>query len=210
MIAGCEGTLMQSDPNPASSSKLPPVPPVYHRIDVLPKVIRTEHIPPYALFATHKCIKWRIEWGYFLPSYNQLLIPSVFSVIDNSINSIDYLNSSSPALTRKTTMSLYYGSKVEGSRNMVELDHVFGAVGMDIPNFKKGNLSDQTVQYMVTERPKLFELYWPQDVASSSEMVYQAGDFIHFWLSETNRYGGIKIVSMSPRTIEVYLALPNP
>ena len=66
---------------------------------------------------------------------------------------------------------------------------------------------------LVQNRPKLFVNNWPG--GGENEVDYQEGDFIHFQLSNTSLsvaelYGGIRIVSMSPRIVEVYLALPNP
>ncbi|WP_232325938.1 hypothetical protein [Spirosoma montaniterrae] len=59
----------------------------------------------------------------------------------------------------------------------------------------------------MTERPDKFETYWVDN--SNEPPVYQQGDLFLFKLTEQHLYGGIRIVSMTPRIIEVYLAVPN-
>lgn len=72
-------------------------------------------------------------------------------------------------------------------------------------------LSDEPLDniiYWVTERPSLFETLWPGFGAATEEVDYSEGDFIQFALF-SGHYGGIRIVSMTPRIIEIYLAVPN-
>ena len=61
-----------------------------------------------------------------------------------------------------------------------------------------------------TERPSLFETNWPGTCATDLE--YAEGNIFQFMLTEgdVDRFGGIRVVSVTPRIIEVYLAVPNP
>jgi hypothetical protein len=96
---------------------------------------------------------------------------------------------------------------VEASAGMWENLDYADVSEMEVPFFV---LSDQPLDNIidwVTERPDLFELHWPG--GGTNDLSYSEGDFIQFWLSDAGLYGGIRIVKMSPRIIEVYLAVPN-
>jgi hypothetical protein len=63
---------------------------------------------------------------------------------------------------------------------------------------------------MATERPELFEIYYDDDQNTFWESEYEAGDFFLFKvMSEVPTFGGVRIVSESPRIIEVFYAVPN-
>jgi len=172
-----------------------------------PEIIKREFIPPYRLFAHTKCLAWRFTWPDYANSADVDKIPTVFGT-SGTLNSFDYLNSVDPQNTYKTVFSLFYDDKVEASASMWEvLDYADVSEGMEVPFFA---LSEQPLDKIidwVTERPDLFELHWPG--SSENELSYGDGDFIQYWLSDANLYGGIRIVSMEPRIIEVYLAVPN-
>jgi len=78
---------------------------------------------------------------------------------------------------------------------------------METVRFAKVDKSVSTIKYWVEERPDQFENYWPG--SSDVELEYESGDFFMFELTDQKLYGGIRIVSMSPRIVEVYLAVLN-
>ncbi len=178
-----------------------------------PKIIEREYIPSYEFFAYTKCLTWRIEWPEYDGSYDINQIPTVLSRHTGVLNSFNFLNNNSAQQTYNGTFSLYFENKVESANTMWnELDHSFGA-GNNMEGIYFAH-SDQTLDNIkdwVTKRPSLFESYWPG--SSDNELEYQEGDFIQFKLDNTlesqQLFGGIRIVSMTPRIIEVYLAVPN-
>lgn len=181
-----------------------------------PEITYQEFIPAYEPFSHTKCKTWRIEWPWYDSDYDFNLIPGVLSMKTGDLNSFNLLNSQDPDNTFNSTISLFYGNRVEGTRGMWnELDHTFGTTGyddMDWVQFIKGNVSVDGLQNMVENRPSLFETYWP-GAGAADEMDYQEGDFIYLKLwnpeADTLAYGGVRIVSMQPRIIEVYLAVDN-
>lgn len=108
-----------------------------------PEIIEQVFYPGYDLFAEYKCKTWRITWPWIDSDYNDELIPTVLSVNSGNLNSIAYLNNNSPALTHNSTMSLYYGQRVQSANDMWwELDHSFDENGsLDMESaFRKGKL----------------------------------------------------------------------
>ena len=173
-----------------------------------PTIIEREFIPPYDFFSETKCFAWRITWPAYDGSADEDKIPTVFATVNGALNSFDYLNSVDPQNTYKTDFSLFYDDKVEASASMWEvLDYADVSEGMEVPYFALSEQPLDNIIDWVTERPDLFELHWPG--SSENELDYNEGDFIQYWLSDANLYGGIRIVSMEPRIIEVYLAVPN-
>lgn len=177
-----------------------------------PKVIFKELIPPYDLFASKKTLAWRIEWPWYDSDYDFNLIPGVLSVKTGELNSFSYLNNAEPQKTFDATLSLYYGNKVEGVISMwYELDYTFDTPGDDAiedVQFAPGTISAKIAQHWAEERPTQFEHHFPAG-PTVDQLNYGEGDFIHFRIPDRNLYGGIRIVSMMPRIIEVYLAVDN-
>lgn len=172
-----------------------------------PDIIEREFIPSYPMFDDTKCLAWRITWPSYNASADDTKIPTVFATMNGALNSFNYLNNVSAANTHKTDFSLYYENKVNGSATMwAELDYADGAL-MEVPSFALSNQPLENIIDWVTERPDLFEFHWPG--GGTPDLSYNEGDFIQFWFSKSGLYGGIRIVSMSPRIIEVYLAVPN-
>jgi hypothetical protein len=179
-----------------------------------PEIIEQEYIPSYDLFAHTKCLAWRITWPEYAGNYDTDLIPTVFSRQTGLVNSFNFLNNTSAQNTYKGNFSLYYGNKVESANTMwTELDYSFGAGGnMETAYFAHSDMPLKNIMDWVMERPSLFKSYWPG--SSDNELDYEEGDFIQFKLAVSNNdndslYGGIRIVSMTPRIVEVYLAVPN-
>jgi hypothetical protein len=171
-----------------------------------PDIIAREFIPPYEFFSDTKCLAWRIAWPDYENSADDDKIPTVFGT-NGALNSFDYLNSVDPGNTHSKVFSLYYNNKVEAASLLwAELDHT-DAVLMEAPYFVLSDQSLDNIKDWVTERPGLFKNHWPG--GGTNDLDYGEGDFIQFYLGDAELYGGIRIVSMTPRIIEVYLAVPN-
>lgn len=177
-----------------------------------PEIIEREYIPSNDLFNHTKCLAWRITWPAYDASVDPEKIPTVFSKETGFVNSIHFLNNTSPGNTYKCNFSLYYGNKVESANTMwTELIYSFEAGSNMVSTYlAESDLTLDDIKYMVMERPKLFQNYWSGE-AVDDNIDYEEGDIIQYKLDvgEIDLYGGIRIVSMTPRIIEVYLAVPN-
>lgn len=173
-----------------------------------PEIIEKEFIPPNSMFDYMKCLAWRVEWPDYAESADGNKIPTVFGK-NGALNSFYYLNNVDPQNTYNGLFSIYYDDKVVSASNLWdELDYTFNAPlgSMESLTFAKLDLTLDVIKVWVMERPQLFEQNWPG--STDQELEYSAGDFFIFKYDEAN-YGGIRIVSMSPRIVEVYLAVPN-
>jgi hypothetical protein len=172
-----------------------------------PTILKKIFIPPYKDFAHKKCIAWRITWPSYAASADVNKIPTVFATANGALNSFDYLNSVDPENTLKSVFSLYYDNKVETSAIMwEELDYA-DAGHMEGAKFVLSVHPLDHIIDWVTERPDLFSQHWPG--GGEEDLSYDEGDIIQFRLADAQLYGGIRIVQMDPRIIEVYLAVPN-
>ncbi|MGM9510458.1 hypothetical protein ACS5NO_22180 [Larkinella sp. GY13] len=180
-----------------------------------PTITRKTFIPDYDLWAHTKCHTWRIEWPNYPAGTDPNKIPTVFTLSNGALNSFDYLNAQSASNTYKTHFNLYHNAQLEMSSTLWdELIYSFnGSDQMEITWFNKTDISVKSLEHWVKERPALFENNWVDN--SQEPPVYQQGDVFLFKVMNLsspmipNRYGGIRIVSMTPRIIEVYLAVPN-
>ncbi|RIV19952.1 hypothetical protein DYU11_23845 [Fibrisoma montanum] len=180
-----------------------------------PTITRQTFIPEYSLYAHTKCHTWRIEWPIYPASTDPNKIPTVFTLSNGALNSFDFLNGQPASTTYKTHFNLYHNDKLEMSSTLWdELIHTFESGSqMETTWFNKVNISVKGLENMVKNRPGLFETNWVDN--NQEPPVYQQGDVFLFKVMNLtdptipNRYGGIRIVSMSPRIIEVYLAVPN-
>ena len=172
-----------------------------------PEIIKRTYTPTHRPWAGTRCRAWRITWPVYGGSVSAEKIASVFTTPSGALNSFDYLNSVSPQNTYNTKFSLYHDSKVECTFGMWdELPYALDG-GMETVFFAKTDQPLDIVQHWVEDRPSQFEAYWPG--GSDMELDYEEGDIILFKQVDSNRYGGIRIVSMTPRIIEVYFAEPN-
>lgn len=174
-----------------------------------PTIIEREYIPPYSKFDYMKCLAWRIEWPEYAGSADVDKIPTVFSQ-NGALNSFYYLNNNSAQTTYNTKFSIYYDNRIVSSNLLWdELDHTFFAPSesMELVRFAKKDVTLDVIEHWVTYRPQLFESNW--NGADGDDIAYSEGDFFIFNLTEQMLYGGVRIVSQSPRIIEVYLAVPN-
>lgn len=173
-----------------------------------PEIIEREYVPPYDLFSEYKCRTWRIAWPDYADDFDSDFIPTVLSLNNGELNSFNFLNNTHPNNTFNGTISLFYSQRVQSAHVMwPELDYVGDGV-MENVTFAPGNVSLDKIMDWVQERPDLFINHWPE-IGTYNELDYEEGDFIHFKLLDSKLYGGIRIVSLSPRIIEVYLTLPK-
>lgn len=172
-----------------------------------PEIIKRIYVPTYRPWAGTRCRAWKITWPEYGGSVSAAQIASVFSTPSGALNSFKYLNDTDPKNTYNTRFSLYHGNKVECTFGMWDdLTYALGGP-METVYFAKTDQPLDIVQHWVEDRPSQFESYWPG--GSDMELDYDQGDIILFKQVDSNRYGGIRIVSLSPRIIEVYFAEPN-
>jgi hypothetical protein len=109
---------------------------------------------------------------------------------------------------------LYNDNKIIRSANLgSDLDYIASAPKGTLKTvcFDEQGIPVDFIQWMVEEGPGGFQanLYEP---TALHEWEYKQGDFLIFQVETSmapTRWGGIRIVSMAPRIIEVYLALPQ-
>jgi hypothetical protein len=220
-LGACEDSLMQKNPStidgkifedtgrdtgqdgPSDEEAAP------GNIYPYPDIIEREFIPTVREFADTKCLAWRITWPSYDPDDGSDMIPTVWSRKTGALNSFDYLNATSPQNTYNGTMSLYYLNRLEAVNSLwTELDYSFsGFDNIEPIIFEKSDWTLPVIIDRVTSRPGLFESYWPG--GGVSEIEYEEGDFFQFYMNTVDLYGGVRIVSLTPRIIEVYLAVPN-
>ena len=178
-----------------------------------PEIIFKEFIPKDDLY-DWKTLAWRITWPAYGPGADADKIPSLFS-LNGALNSFYYLNNVDPANTYKTVFSLYYDSKLTRPANLAtELDFIATAPKDSMKEawfvYDEWNIPLDQIQWLVEQAPGGFQ--WNYDEDMTDELAYNAGDFVYFKLDqpgEPTRWGGIRIVSMTPRIIEVYVAVPQ-
>jgi hypothetical protein len=176
-----------------------------------PQIIFKEYIPKDDLY-NWKTLAWRITWPAYDRGCDATKIPTVFG-LNGSLNSFEYLNNVDPANTHKAIFSLYNDATIVRSNNLgSELNFVNGAPkgSMALVCFELNDQPLWFIQFMVEQAPGGFQtnIYEPDAL---HEWEYKQGDFLIFQLQAPtwHRWGGIRIVSMEPRIIEVYLAVPN-
>ena len=180
-----------------------------------PTIIKQTYVPTNTLFAHTRCRAWRITWPTYPVGTNPDLIPTMFSVTDGTPYSFNFLNNTGAANTYKTDFNLYHDNKLASVYDMwSELTHL--AIDkidwnkLEKTRFNKSKNTAAQVETWVKGRPELFELNWEDTIDTATEIEnYQQGGIYLFKLENKKRYGGIRIVSMTPRIIEVYLAEPN-
>jgi hypothetical protein len=173
-----------------------------------PDIIEREYIPRNPMFDYMKCLAWRITWPDYAGSADIDKIPTVWGT-NGGLNSFHYLNNVGAQATYNTKISLFYKETLISSHILWdELDYTFNALdNMESVRFVKHDLTLDKIKDWVTERPQLFEEYYPG--VGVNEIEYEEGDFFIYYLTDQLLYGGVRIVSMSPRIIEVYLVVPN-
>jgi hypothetical protein len=179
-----------------------------------PEIIFKEFIPRDDLY-NWKTLAWRITWPEYAADADEDKIPTVFS-LNGALNSFYYLNNVDPGNTYKTVFSLYHENKLTRPANLAgELDFIAlapkGSMTETWFNFDDWNLPLDVIQDLVEQSPGGF--HWKYDEDMTGEAEYDVGNFFHIMLDqptgEPSRWGGIRIISMTPRIIEVYIAVPQ-
>lgn len=172
-----------------------------------PTIIEQEFIPSDRALNGSKCLTWKIIWPEYETGYDENLIPTVFATDKGTLNSINYLTSGNKHKTH-FNFSLYLDEQLESTYNMGVLWPWPESIDAEGAYFRKISKSVHDIEYWVKEHPSLFEHNWDNAGSITAEVAYQEGDFFIYNI-ENERYGGIRIISMAPRIIEVYLAVPN-
>lgn len=186
----------------------------------MPEITKQTFIPEYEPFAFRKCIAWRIEWPVYDYDHdvNEDLIPTFFSLSKGTLNSLNFMLNQTNEEKGEINFSLFTDADIVSAPEVDDLWGGFEPVSAELTKFVRKNYSLSDIEYMVTYRPSLFENYWSDagtwGVDVGYELDYKVGDFFMFRLlgngiPETDRYGGIRIVSTIPRVIEVYWAKEN-
>ncbi len=177
-----------------------------------PTVIEQTYVPTNEFFADFRCRTWRITWPTYPAGTNPNLIPTMFSVTNGTPYSFNFLNKTEAANTYKMDFNLYHNNNLASVYDMwSELIHVVDAgEKKEQAYFTKSMHTAAQVETWVKGRPDLFKHYYDYTNDNTTEIEnYQKGDIYLFELINKKRYGGVRIVSMTPRIIEVYLAEPN-
>ena len=173
-----------------------------------PKIIRRTYVPEYEPWANTRCQAIRIEWPLYEEEVDSEMIPDLLATATRSLYTFNYVESD-PVLKANLDFSLYRENKLQIPYNTAGLYPLGGYTG-EYPSFVKHNIGRETIEHWVTERPSQFESYYKNSKdPKTDEVDYQEGDFFLMYLDKKNRYGGVRIVSESPRIIEVYIAEPN-
>lgn len=156
------------------------------------------------------CRAWSIEWPEYANDVDPDMVPTFFATSTGHLNSLNYLLNASSFKRNKATFSLYADQKIEAATEVSDLWDWTG-IGAEAVYFRKINKTADQIQKWVTTRPSNFENYWNDAGNIETTIEYQVGDFFIFQLPGQSpiRYGGIRVLSSSPRIIEAYLAIPN-
>jgi hypothetical protein len=178
-----------------------------------PTIHEWTFIPEIEEFAHTKCKVWQINWPAYHAGTDQDQIPSYFSVEKGSLHSLDFLLSIDAANKATQLFSLYRNEQILGAFNDTELYNLVEPNHSKAIYFGSYAITLESLSNWVTGRPTHFENRWVYVEDVSNQADYVEGDFFIFQIPDANiyesLYGGIRIVSMSPRIIEVYLAVPN-
>jgi hypothetical protein len=179
-----------------------------------PEIIFKEFIPRDDLY-DWKTLAWRITWPAYAADADADKIPTLFS-LNGALHSFYYLNNVDPSNTYETVFSLYHENKLTRPTNLPgELDFIATAPKGSMTEawfvYDEWNTPLDFIQWTVEQAPGGFQWNYYEDMAD--ELEYHKGDYFFLMLDqppgEPTRWGGIRIVSMTPRIIEVYVAVPQ-
>ncbi|WPP50754.1 hypothetical protein [Catalinimonas niigatensis] len=147
---------------------------------------------------------WRIVWGGGEWDVSDVQkIPSIFSTVTGSVNSVLYLNNTSPQNTDNADMSIYF--------SLAATDQI-GSLNYTTRTkktlFKLSGMNVTDLQNAAENHPNLFTVAYEWDLnepnGSLSMGNYQTGDIYSFKTDRAPaKYGAIRIVDKSPLTIEI-------
>jgi hypothetical protein len=179
-----------------------------------PTIQHVTYIPRDPANAHTKCLAWKISW----PANQDMMapdqIPTMFSYHNGALNSFKYLNAVDPMNTFNTTFSLYYENKFMTLENLdliAQLTHFNKINHLYYHDVFIGKLNESpaTVESWVKENPGILETNVWNNISKVDHFEYQEGDMFIFHEQGYQHNGIVRIVSMQPRVIEVYLAVPN-
>ena len=146
---------------------------------------------------------WRITWksvGGEAPPFKK--VQSIFSTVTGAVNSIDYLNGTGWHNTDNADMMLYFGDL--SSTNKVS--QLTQESGLKKTRFKLSGMTLADLENAAKNDPTKFTAVYTFgfDAAAEVKEDYKQGQ-IYVFKTDRNpaKYGAVRIVSMSPRIIEV-------
>jgi hypothetical protein len=178
-----------------------------------PVIQQETYIPRNPAFAGTKTLAWKITWPANQDEAPEDKVPTMFSTVTGNLNSFAYLNSVDSMNTFNARFSLYYENRlIEPTDHDLwgKLTYLNMFTSTTYENVFITRITDSpaTVESWVKDNPGILKTIWP-DTGNYDSTPYQEGDMFMFYELVKNRYGVIRIVSMQPRIIEVYLAVPN-
>jgi hypothetical protein len=183
-----------------------------------PTILKQTYIPKDPANAGTKTLAWKITWPTYPAGTDEDVIPTMFSTMNGALNSFNYLNSVDSVESFKVKFSLYYENRLIRPSDYYlwyKLDYLnmFNATTYGNVFILRITDSPATIEGWLKNNPGILESVWLSGNLESinDEEEYQAGDIFMFneLYNGQNKYGVIRIVSMYPRVIEVYLAVPN-
>ncbi|MEQ9442922.1 MAG: hypothetical protein RIG62_28040 [Cyclobacteriaceae bacterium] len=173
-----------------------------------PTIIK--QVYPVDIANYQECLAWRIEWPDYPAGVDPDMIPSFFATSTGTLNSLNFMNGTHPVNKKKLNFTLFTDEKIASANEVTDLWDWQGP-SAEAVYFAKIKKTAEQIEAWVATRPSNFENYWSQAKYLGTEAYYEKGDFFIFQLPGQSpiRYGGIRIVSESPRIMEVYLAVPN-
>jgi hypothetical protein len=182
-VAQIPGSPTDIQQNPGAQQQLPTV-----------KVIKQEF--------TH-AKGWRITWnGGIVSSDNWTKIQSIFSTVTGSVNSIHFLNNTSWENTDNADFMLYSGDLTATS----EISQLTKKSALHATTFKLTSMKVNELEDAAKNNPNLFGTIYALafDQATTTKPDYKAGQIYVFKTARASaKYGAVRVVSMSPRVIEV-------
>jgi hypothetical protein len=147
---------------------------------------------------------WRITWKSVAGSdpTPQNKVQSIFSTVTGAVNSVDYLNGVSAKNTDNADMMLYFGD-LRSTHKVPQLTH---KSGLKKTQFKLSGMKVADLEDAAKNDPNKFGVIYTLafDAAGEVKENYKEGQIYVFKTDRTPaKYGAVRIVSMSPRIIEV-------
>jgi hypothetical protein len=176
-----------------------------------PEIIHQVIMPSQPELWNLKTLAWRITWPSYADDADPEKIPTIWSG-DGILHSIEYLNNVAPENTYNTLFSLYFDETIQRTATMAdELDFVAGAPkkSMRVVSFTMPYSTPKGLQILV-EHDAAFHMMW-QVPYPVEELEYQVDDVLWYKIGTPDSYkwyGAIRIVSMEPRIVEVFLGVP--
>ncbi len=174
-----------------------------------PDIIKRDYSTPEDEPFHSKCFAYRITWPDYDGGFDVTKIPTMFSA-NGALNSFYFLNNVGVKTSLNTLFSIFHENKIKRSIDMGSyIDHILNAAegSMDTLLFLFDKDKDIPIDHLETTvktTPSAFLYWWGKYGIPVEELEYAVGDVIFYRLANKHVYGAIRIVSMSPRIIEIY------